>query len=147
MENSPSGGLCEVKTFTSVVVTVLSVSIHELSSVVAVDTLLTSVMGGEVGWMVGVAGEASIESEGGASEMGNTRTAASPFGFLASCSSAELGAVVVSAVVTAVVGRTTTGGSVVGGLAEVNFAETVRLTEGAAGGSVDLTVTLGGPGK
>lgn len=94
--------------------------------------------------MVGVAGEALLGSVEVGLEICKIRFATSPFGVVALC---RLWAVGTIAVVTTVVGGPTVEGSVVGGPGEVNFGETVILMDGATGGSVDLTVTLGGPGK
>lgn len=105
-------------------------------------------MGGGGGAVVGGACGASVGAGGG--ENGNNRPV--PLGSTTSASSPTAGpvvvvvvAVVVVVVVTVVTGMTA-GASVVGGPAWACVA-TVKLRDGATGGSVGLAVIFGGPRK
>ena len=154
-QHSPCGGLSVGNfSFGSVVVS-RSMSPLFLLSTVGVSGAEGAILSGpsssarvvgEGGSVFGGTSGASVGAGGGGGGTGNTRTVElGPDGW-ASSSPAELGAVVEAVVVFTVVGTTTVGASVASGLGEVGGG-TVSLRKGAAGGSVGLAVTFGGPCK
>lgn len=102
-------------------------------------------MGGGGGSVVGGACGASVGAGGG--ENGNNRPVPlGPTTFTSSPTAGTVVVVVVAVVVVIVVTGMTAGASVVGGPAWACVA-TVKLRDGATGGSVGLTVIFGGPRK
>lgn len=97
-------------------------------------------MGGGGGSVLGGATGASVGAGGEGAGIGNSAVAFGP----GSCTSSSPagGPVVLSSVV--VVTGMTVGASVVGGPAGACVCATVKLREGATGGSVGLAVILGG---
>lgn len=104
-------------------------------------------VGGGGGSVLGGAWGASVGAGGGGTGTGINRAVA--LGPAGCTSSSPAGLVVVVLVVVAgiVVTGMTAGASVVGGPVGSCVRATVKLREGAAGGSVGLAVIFGGPGK